>query len=64
VLAVAISGLGGKLGVFLIAIVLLFTGLSYVGAVRRNYATRKSTVPHPPREVEPGHEPDDPRDHP
>ena len=47
VLAVAISGLGGKLGIFLIAMVLLFTGLSYIGAVRRNYVTRKSTSPPP-----------------
>ena len=32
----------GRFGVFLVALVLLFTGLSYLGAVRRNYASRKS----------------------
>jgi len=38
----------GRLGVFLVALALLFAGLSYLGAVRRNYTSRKSrAVPDP-----------------
>ncbi|MDZ4826899.1 MAG: MFS transporter [Actinomycetota bacterium] len=47
VLAVVLSLWGGRVGVFLIAMALLFTGLWYLAGVRRDYVTRKSAPPAP-----------------
>ena len=46
VLAVVFPG-GGRSGIFLVALVLMFSGLSYVGAVRRPPAADDATPRNP-----------------
>ena len=47
VLAVLFPG-GGRAGLFLVALTLLFAGLSYVGKVRRSVARKTEAPPAPP----------------
>jgi hypothetical protein len=41
---------GGRGGLFLVALALLFAGLSYVGSVRRNFALRRNPRAPAPRD--------------
>ena len=58
VIAVLFPG-GGRGGIFLVALVMLFAGLSYIGGFRRT-ATRKTQAPAAPPALEPGRADRDP----